>query len=212
MAYQVFYPSSSTYLTDFYTLRMLDGSWWPNRVEGRITAAASSGNPFGPFDSAIQLLGATSLDMSGAERGLLYTFSDADLTDSVSGETTAQGGFFVTTDDLDFGQPLTVKMLKRVIVWFRVEKTVADAFPTQSQGIDVMASIDGGATWVTKTRTVSASVKEKAQAYWFHGDIAGSDHVRIKIAASSQTAFSLAITRVLVEAFQGGDIGQLGMI
>lgn len=210
--YQVFQPQASAYLTDFYTLRLGDGSWWPNRVEGKITAASNGVNPFSSFDSGIQLLGAASLNMSGSERNLLYTFSDADLTDFVSGETTAQGGFYVTTDDLDFGLPMTIKMLKRVVVWFRAEKLVADESPIQAQAMEVHASIDGGETWVTKSLNVTATIKETPKAFWFHGDIAGSDVVRVKVVTTAGTVFVLAITRLLVEAFQGGDIGQLGMI
>jgi hypothetical protein len=206
--YQV-YRVAAAPQTNLFTLRLADGSWWVHRLMGQFTAAGD-GNPFGDV-AQTQLLGASSVSGAAAERSVLYTFSENAWVDAVTGESPAsQTGIYVETDDLDFGLPLSLKELKRVVVWVKtIRRGVSN--PTYGQDLTVSVSNDAGGSYVSKTVAVSASTGAKPISFWFVGALAAQHLWRVRVQTAEADRLYYAIVRLFIEAKVHGDIAQHGM-
>lgn len=142
------------------------------------------------------VLGTLSRDgSSGGEPGnlkdMLWSL-DVTLVDTITAYTnyTQSGGTgYVTTDDLDFNDPLTLKSISRVVCWFLGSSAT-------TENVSVEASRDGGATWVgplTKSITYSTTDETVVQ---FCFDPLASETWRVRVTCG----YSGILTRVQVFA------------
>lgn len=207
--YMVFSLNPS--LGAFSTLSLRDGTWWPGRIRGPVTAIGD-GDPLAANTGAgLCLLGVQSYNSSSVERNLLWTLAERVAGDALADPPgTETGGAYAETDDLDFGAPLTYKTLSVVQVWFRLHPQFSGS---GSYSATVSASIDGGNSWVSVDRTVTClSTGETPVQFSFLGNIAASHQLRIRVGADSTgtaTAWNLFPTRMRIVVQMGGSLEQV---
>lgn len=191
------------YQGTYSALRLEDGSWWPGQFAGPITAAATSAQD-GSF-----IIGAKSLN-GAAATSLLWRLNEGAITDTLSftggNPAYSQAAIRAETDDLDFGEPLNYKTLVSVVVWFRA----TTGTPPITETVDVSASIDGGGTWTTVSKSVTAALTGETPVQFSFLDLVNASHqIRIRIGPQSTLTSKFAYSRKLITVNMGGDLRQV---
>lgn len=133
-----------------FTLQARYTRWWPLQFPIPIGAVSDRDDRAVSALNSQQLIGIPSIDSNdGTARSVLWGLSEQVSVDAPGvfqgGQT---GGFFVETDDLDFGDPLAFKFLRRIVLWVRGES----ADPEQ---LMAMVSRDGGLTFPAFVQKIS---------------------------------------------------------
>jgi hypothetical protein len=194
--YFLFYEAAP--ITNVYVLQARQGQWWRWVLPYPVTAMANDA-PSESRDDGFALIGVPNLDAVESVPGtftvvnMLWAWTEAASTDTItsfdSGLTAA--AFQVTTDALDLGQPLMLKSVQRVIVWFT-------GTANGDEDVVVWVTHDGFLTGQSNPRTVSLSTtQERAYQFCFE-EAAESAAPTIRVASASNNTFRAQPTRMLV--------------
>lgn len=179
----------------FCTLRIDEGTWWPGRIGIPLRAAGEDG-----------ILGVRSLDGS-TEKNLLTSYvEDTVATDVAAYSSMSNSSIQAESDDWDFGDPERLYTLVAVMLWFRAHYTT----PPLTENVTVSASIDGGATWTSVTKSVTALATGETRVHFsFFNLVAASSLIRFRIGPESGVTSIFAYTRMLVIVNKGGRVAQV---
>jgi hypothetical protein len=220
--YELFYEKSPITLAWRYQVEYR--RWWPSQLPCPVGAVSDRDDRALSRQNSQALVGVASLDQSdGSARNVLWGYSEALFTDAIAPFVGAStGGYLVDTDDLDLGQPLNYKFIRRVVVWFR-------GLTNDTEDIQVMTSRDGGITWqIPVQKTVQQKVGGEQpvqfsfQEYdWLSQQLAAggvyaysglAGHIlRVRVTARSASTLKSAWTRMHIEAEVSGNLETISL-
>lgn len=201
--YLCYNPTGISY-TYLWKYSIAGRTWHPLRI-GHIIRSFSEGMPASDFNPSVRAMLGLGLQSDGSSTSFLATLDESLTTDT--GRTSIElfmGGIFFVTDDLDFGDPRSLKVIRRVILW--VDGATS---PSTSQ---LMVSGDAGTTWVTVLGALpTVSGDEAVKQFCFDEiDVKASTKFRIKYLADSSSGNPNSTTmrplRMLVVASKTGEI------
>lgn len=181
--------------------------WHPLRI-GHIIRAFSDGMPASDFAPSVRAMLGLGLQSDSSSTSFLATFDEALTTDTgrTSIELFMGGGIFFVTDDIDFGDPRSLKVIRRIILW-------ADQTSSPAGVSEMMVSGNNGASWVTAfgTFAVLASGESVKQFCFDENDVRASTQFRVKYIADSPgnglpNSTIIRPLRMLVIASKTGEI------
>jgi hypothetical protein len=114
--------------TDVYVFQARQGQWWTWELQYPVTAMSTRNDASATVGAGFCLIGVSNLDEIEAVPGtyevvdLLWAWSEVvaeDTLDTYVGESDPSGYVYAQTDEIDLGNPLQLKSVQRVIIWFR---------------------------------------------------------------------------------------------
>jgi hypothetical protein len=136
-------PSSLAWLYQFE-----GNTWWPMSFPMPIWAAFGANHPVAGYNTARSLCGFSTVNWvtGGIFSNILFQLDDSIASDPISYPVQAQPTYYLTTDDLDFGDPLFYKTPQTVTIW--LTPRVTNATNSSPEQFLISVSRDGGTTWI----------------------------------------------------------------
>lgn len=190
---------AQSYDTPALTLKIEEGSWWPQTYPALIGAVGDTIIE----DSHDYGLAAVYSDNVGAPLAMTYVLSYNTTSDLALYTGATPVSYFLETDDLDFGASLSYKAPDSLVVFLRGYPSAATATLVS------WVSRNGGGTWVAAaTKTIAATVGSELPLQFSFRDAIGAGILfRYRIVLGTGGAINFAPTRLLIEADVLGDAG-----